>query len=200
MKKDIISKEEFDELMSLEGEIRGSVVKNAVEFTVKEKGEKALKKIEGVMKNLDYPTKYREMDSTTFYPLGLEAITLLMIKRLFNFDDKKFQELGEYELKSSLMIRIFTKYFGSIDRIVKMLPKIWEKHFSVGKLTVVDYSMEKRRGTVKIENFRLHPLYCQHLIGVFGTALRMVLKTPVICEEIKCIHRGDEYHEFSFSW
>jgi len=194
----IITKEEIKEFLKIKGEIRGLGFKTEAKFVLKEEGEEGLKKLEDQMAKLGYP--YGEIKAMDFYPLGLLAVNMLVIKRLFNYDDKKFQEMGKFEAKSSLIIRLFMKYFVSLERVAKEAPKMWRKYYTVGDLKVPEVNQEKRYIIIRIENFSLHPILCQILIGYFHSIVRMVLKGEITCEETKCVFRGDECHEFLMKW
>ncbi len=196
----IISKEELDELTSLKGEVRGMGVKTHANFVLKEEGKEGLEKLKKAMETLGYPVKFKEMKSTSFIPLGTEAIVLLVIKRLFNYEDKKFQEIGSFHVKSSLIIRLFMKYFVSFEKMQLEAPKIWKKYFTTGELKVTSFDKERRYASFKLENFKFHPLHCQILIGTFVTIIQMMVNGKATCEEEKCIYRGDEYHEFLLKW
>jgi predicted hydrocarbon binding protein len=197
----IISKEEFNELMQIKGQIRGVAFKTEAVFILKTEGEEGLKKIEDTITRLGYPMKYGRIRATGYYPLGLQAISLVIIKRLFNFNDKKFQEMGRVKSKTSPFVtRIFVKYLISLERLVKEVPRMWRKHFTVGNIDPCELNEEKKCVTLRLEDFRLHPIHCQILIGFFSEALQMVLKSKATCEEIKCVYRGDEYHEFLVKW
>ncbi len=194
----IISKEELEELMKVKGEVRGMPLKNEAEFIVKEEGEEGLKKLEDTMASLGYPMKYRAIRGMDFYPLGLLSINLLAIKRLFNYDDEKFQAMGRFEAKLSLIIRLFLKYFVSLDKTLREIPKMWKRYYTVGNLTIVEYNEKEKYLIVRIEGLPFHPLYCQINKGFGASIIQMVVGGDVTCEEIKCVHKGDEYHEFLF--
>ncbi|MBZ9572269.1 hypothetical protein KJA15_02990 [Patescibacteria group bacterium] len=197
----IISKEEFNELMKIEGEVKEEPLKTTLEFVLKEKGKEGLKKLEDTMAKLGYPIKYQEIRSRDLYPIGLMAITLLVIKRLFNFNEEKFREMGRFEAKiSSLIIRVFMKFFVSLERMAKATPKMWKRHFTVGDLKTIELNKEKRYAILRLKNFRLHPLHCQALIGYFSSVVEMIVRSKATCEETKCPFRGDEYHEFLVKW
>ena len=197
---EVISKEEFNELINLKGELRGGGIKAYGDFILKEKGEEGLKKLEETIAKLGFPIKFRELRTMEFFPVGLEAIILLAIQRLFDYDDKKFQEIGGFEPKSSLILRLFMKYFASIDMVAKQTPSLWKEHFTFGDCKVIELNKEKRYIVLRIENFRLHPLHCQNLIGYLSTVVQMVTKSQTTCQETKCVFRGDEYHEFLLKW
>jgi len=198
--EEIISKEEFDKLMAIKGEARGDALKGEPEFILKEKGEEGLKKLEEAMAKLGYPIKYKEINRTNFYPLGLEAVTLVLIKKIFNFDDKKFEEMGKFESKMSFIIKIFMKYFFSIERVAKEVSNMWRKNYTVGELKVAELDENKKYAILRMENFRLHPIHCITLIGYFASVLQMMVSSKVTCQETKCIFRGDPYHEYLLKW
>jgi hypothetical protein len=197
----IISKEEFDELIRIKGEGKGETFKNEAGYILYKEGKEGLKKLEEVMASVGYPIEYKKVKSTAFYPLGVEATTLLAIKRLFNYTDKDFQEMGRYEPKiSPFIIRTFMRYFISIERGIKGIGDVWKRIYTVGELRVADYDLKKKYIVLRLKNFYVSPLHCQDLIGHFAGLLEMILKTKVECKEIKCSFRGDEYHEFLFKW
>ncbi len=196
----IISKEEFNKLMSISGEIRAVGFKSYADFILKEEGEKGLKKLEDVMVSLGYPIKYREMEALKFYPLGLLIVMLVAIKRLFNYSDEKFQEIGSFYVKVSMLIRLFLRYFFSVEAVIKKLPDMWRKHLTVGDLKSVEYSSTERFIILRLENYKGHPLHCQILRGYLSAALQMIVGNKPVCQETKCVFRGDEYHEFLLKW
>lgn len=196
----IISKEEFDELMKIEAEVRGSGPKNIADFILKEEGKEGLKKVEEIIRKLGYPVDYREMRPMSFYPMGLVAVSLLISKRLFNFDNKKFQEMGGSDAKLSPITKIFMKYFVSIKRATKEAPRMWRRYNRGGELKVIEYNDKEGYGILRVENFRLHPFHCQYLMGYFSSVVQMIVGNKATCTETKCVHRGDEYHEFLLKW
>ena len=196
----IISKEELEELKKIKGEVRKMSFKTTAEFILKEKGEEGLKKLENTMANLGYPIKHETIKPMDFYPLWADAAKLLIIKRLFNFDDKKFQEMGEFEAKISLIMRIFLQYFISLKRAIKEGPRLWKRYFSVGDLKVIEFNTEDKYAIFRLENFYHHPLSCQTHKGYFPTIFQMIIKSKVTCQETKCVHRGDKFHEFLLKW
>ncbi len=195
-----ISEEEFNNLMKIEGEVRGTAIKGEMDFILKEKGKEGLKKLADIITKLGYPLKYREIKPMGFYPLGLYGSMQLVIKRIFNFDNKKIQEMGAFESKISLIMRLFMKYFVSLERMVKEVPRIWRTYFSVGNLKVVEFNKKEKYIITRLENFRLHPIQCQVLLGYFPSVMQMIIGNEVSCEETKCVFRGDDYHEFLMKW
>lgn len=196
----IISKEEFEELMSKEGKIRGVTIRTMGEYLLQEEGEMGVGLMEKEINKQGYDFDFESVETMDFYPLGLQAVILVLMERMFGYDEKKFKEVGRANAKFSLMIRLFMKYFFSIKAMVDKVPKLWEKHYTVGQLEVKDYDEEENFIILKLNNFDLHPFHCEDLKGYFSVVTQMIVGKEVSCEEKKCVHRGDDHHEFLLTW
>lgn len=196
----IISKQEIKDLMGLDGEVRGANFKEMTEFILKEEGEEGLQRLEKLMADIGCPIKCKEIKTMDFYPLGLWGVFLIAIKRLFNYDNEKFQEIGRTNVKFSLLLKLLMKYFFSIEKLIKEIPKTWRKYYTVGNLKTVEYNKEKNYVILRLENFSLVPVLCQDLIGYLSGIAQMVVGKKTNCKETKCVHRGDNYHEFLIEW
>ena len=184
--------------MELKGQIRGAAIREIMAYISDEEGKKKLKELENVMEGIGCPI--RNIRPMEFYPLGLEAATLVAVKRLFNYDDKEFQEMGKFAGKFSIVIRLFMGHLVSLEKITKEAPKMWRKYFTLGDFNIVEFNKEEKYVILRIENYRLHPIHCQTLRGYLSSILQIVVKKPVTGEETKCIFKGDEYHEYLLKW
>ena len=196
----IISEEEIKKLMDIKGEVRGVSLKADGDFILKEKGEEGLKRLEAELVEIGHPIKFEKIRLMDFYPIGLKGLTLLAIKKVFNFDDKKFQEMGSFGIKISLIIRVFIKYFVSLKVVAGQVSRMWGKYFTIGSLKIIEINEENRYLIIRLENFRLCPVHCQYLKGYFSSGVQMVIKDKVTSEETKCPFRDDDYHEFLLKW
>ena len=77
---------------------------------------------------------------------------------------------------------------------------MWRKHYTVGDLEAQEFNREEKSGLAVLKNFALHPLVCQVLEGYFISVISMIVGNTVVCEEIKCTFKGDDYHVFSLKW
>ncbi|MBD3207901.1 MAG: hypothetical protein GF370_00395 [Candidatus Nealsonbacteria bacterium] len=198
--KRAISQDEFLKMMSKKGEVRGVSLEADAEFILKRKGEKGLAELEKTFAQLDYPLAYKEIRTGDFYPLGLKAATLLAVKRIFDFKEEDFIEMGRFGASLPQVMRIFLRFFGSPSMLARSAPRMFRKYYTVGKLSVTDFSEQEKYARTKIENFDLSPLHCQCHIGYLSRMVEMIVKSTATCRESKCIHRGDEYHEFLIHW
>ncbi len=195
-----ITKEEIEKLMQVKGECRGAVLKADADFILKEEGEERLKKFEQKMAELGYPMDYKKMKVIDFFPLGVRVVQLLVLQKFFGFDREKFRELGKFQAKTPLFIKLFVRFFVSLEILTKKAPEMWRKHYTIGDFQVQEFNSEKRSGFAVLKNFALHPLVCQVLEGYFVGAVSMIVGDTVICEEVKCTFKGDDYHMFSVKW
>jgi len=196
----IISPDRTKELLALSGEVKGMGMKTHADFVLKEEGPEGLKKLEKAMHDAGVPVKYEELKRMSFYPLGWEALTLEMMKELFDYDDQKFREVGRFHCKTSWIVKLFMKYFFSLQRMSKEVPKVWQKYFTVGQLKLVDFNEEEKYIRLRVENFTFHPAHCQILAGALSTVLGMMVKGEVEAEEKKCTYKGDDFHEYIVTW
>ncbi len=193
-------KEEADKIMKAEGQALGIAVRSGLEYTLFRKGKEGVRALEKKMAEIGYPVKHQEIKPMDFYPIGLEAVIFLAAKQLFNFKDEDFVELGEREAKMPMIVRLFMRYFGSLAMLSSEGPKMWKKYYTVGSLEVADFDEKKNYAVVRIKGINLHPVHCQNLKGYLIGIVKMVGKRNVACEEVKCLYRGDEYHEFLLKW
>ncbi len=191
---------EIGEIMKISGESRGVAIKSHGRFVLKEKNEAGLSELEEAMKKAGHPIDYRGIREMDFYPLGMETATIVAARKIFDFDDEKIREMGAFESKTSLLVRVFMQYFISIEVAAKQVSKMWKKNYTVGNLEVREINNETRRGIMVLEDFVAHPDHCISLEGYFASVVRMVVGSEASCREEKCIHRGDSHHEFVISW
>jgi len=197
-----LTKEIAQKLIKIKGEARGVVFETDMEFILKEKGEEGLKMIEKEFEKIGFPIQYKTIKVMNFYPVGLRVISLLAIKKTFNFDEEKIKSMGFFGTKVSLILKLFLKYFFSIERVFfKETPRMWKKHYTVGELIPVDLNEGEKYALLRLENFILHPLLCVYLGGYFCGVVQMLVRTKKITyQETKCPFRGDKYHEFLLKW
>jgi len=199
---EIINKETIDQLMQINGEVRGVVLKTDEEYILKEKGRAGIEQVEQKLKELGHPIKYEEIRTMDFYPVGLRIASLLTIKEVFDFNDKEIYNMGVFATKMSLIIKLFVKYFPSLRRVViNESPKMWRKHWTIGELIPVELNEKKKYAILMVKDFDLHPIYCPYLAGYFAGILHMLVKSLKIdSQETKCSFKGASYHEFLIKW
>lgn len=188
--------------MEVKGETRGVTLTIDRDYILKNKGEEGLKKVEEELGELGYPIKYKEIETFGYYPVGLRALSLLAIKKVFDFDDKKIEEIGFFGTRVSLVAKFFIKYISSVPKVfLREGQKIWRKHWTIGRLVPIEFNKEKKYAVLQLKDFNLHPIYCIFLRGYMSGLFSLIIKSPQItCQERKCPFKGDEYHEYLIKW
>ncbi|MDI6602506.1 MAG: hypothetical protein QME57_00075 [Patescibacteria group bacterium] len=199
MTKNQITKEEIEKLMKIPGEIRGDALMVLLN-TIKEKeGEKEAELFKKKMGELGF--SFDKIDYLKWCPVGFLAISLLIMKEIFNWDEKDFFELGNLSFKMGFIPRILSKYFASVSRILKEAPKIWAKFHTSGKLELYQLNEKKKFTILRLKEYKIHPLVCNVNRGAFLRIAQYVIKSKKITiEETKCMFKGDPYHEFLIRW
>ncbi|MBD3208774.1 MAG: hypothetical protein GF370_05015 [Candidatus Nealsonbacteria bacterium] len=196
----ILSEEELDTLRKIKGEVRGLSMKGHAIFILENQGEGGLMKVEEEIRKLGYDFSYSKIKKMQFYPLSLYCVELLTIQRVFKYDNGTFKDIGEFNTKNSLLVRLFMKYFVSLESMAKQASIFWNKYFTVGEMKVPEYDEEKRRVVLRLKGLVATPLFCEVTRGFASGMCQMIVGQKGKCEERKCMHRGDDCHEFLFTW
>jgi hypothetical protein len=196
---DEIKKEELDKLMKIEGEVRGVVFQTDAKYVLEKEGEEGLKKLEERVKELGYPIDYRGGESLDSHPIGLRVISLLLIKDTFGWSDPEIKRMGYMAPRTSFMVKILIRFFVSFKKVMTESPKYWTKHYTIGSLEVINLDEETKDVTIRLKNFKIHPILCQYYQGYFEMMHEFAAgKAGVESKETKCMFKGDPYHEYVF--
>ena len=198
--KQEITKELVEELMKTKGEVRGLLVKNDGDYILKERGNKDLEKVEEELKKWGLPVKYKDIKSLDFYPVGLRAVSLLAIKKTFDFDDEKIREVVSLHPKQPLSMKLFMRLY-SVPKIVKRIQSIWGRMYTVGEVVFTKFDEKEKHGILEIRGFDVHPIICRAMEGHTIALAKMVLNAEkATCWETKCTFKGHDCHEFQIAW
>lgn len=201
MAEEILNKKIAAELMEIKGECRGVNLKNDADFVLKKKGKEGLKMVEKELEQVGCPIEYKKIRALGFYPVGWRIISLLAIKKVFNWTDENIRELGRFATAVSLVLRVYAKFFHSIGAIVKKAPRIWDDYFTMGRLVVPEYDEAKKYAFMEIKDFDLHPIFCRTMEGYFENIVKMLVKAKKVkCRETKCTFEGQKDHQFHITW
>ncbi len=126
-----------------------------------------------------------------------------MIKDTFDWPDKEISNIGNAAPKYSFIVKMLMRYFISLDRGIKETSKYWEKHYSFGRLEPYKFSEKEKYVIMRLYDFKVHPILCTYLFedGYFMRIGQYMTKgKDFSSKEIKCMHKGDPYHECLITW
>ncbi len=201
MAEEILDQKIVQKLLSVPGRCRGLAAKDNIDFIVSNEGEGGVAKVEEAMVAAGCPFRIREIKGMDFYPLGLETIMLLAMKKVFNYSDEKFYEVGISNARQSLVVRVFAKYFISLKKMFTEASKMWRRYYDNDNFRPIRLDERKKEIVLRIENFNLHPLHCQVFKGYFTAVVKMIVGRPVRCQETSCAFKDSgNIHEFFITW
>lgn len=195
-----ITSQKAEQIMDINEEARGVTIKAKMEYILDKKGREGLEKIEKRLEELGFPLKYEEVNPMKFYPVGYESLVLLLSREVFGLSDEEIRGMGFFVSRTNLLIRMFMKYLSSVDLMASSANRMWKKYYTVGEISDIEFDEDKGYAILRIKDYNLPPLHCIFLSGYFISIIQLMVKKNVTCEEKKCVHRGDEYHEFFLEW
>ncbi len=203
MEKEQLTKEEIQRLIEIPGKARGQVFLTDWEYIREKKGKEGINLLKEKMGLLGNPMDYEKIKTFEWYPVGLRAVSLLVIKEVFGFGDREISEMGNLAPKHSFIVRLIMKHFLSVSKAFQESPHYWEKHYTIGKLEAVELNEREKYLILRLKDFKVHPVLCTYFFedGYFLRIGQYVLKSPrVTSEETKCMFRGEPYHECLIKW
>ena len=199
-----LNKKELDKLLKIKGEVRGVAFHTDGSHILKIEGEEALKKIEKRTKELGYSIDYRNPPRTSWFPVGLRAISLIIIKDTLNWNDEDIKKMGWNAPSFSFIIKLLMKFFVSLDKVAKESPHLWKEHYkNIGRLFIINADDKEKIVIVRVKDFKVHPIFCPYFAGYFSRIASFGLKEEkknLDCVETKCVFDNDSYHEFKITW
>jgi len=201
MSEEVLTKETVKKLMATKAETRGVNLTNAAVFVAKKKGKEGVRKIEEALEEFGFPLEFGRVKTMDFYPAGYLPVIFLLMKQLFNWGDEDLRELCGFAVTSSLVVRVYMKFFHSAPQMAQKAPEIWREYFNVGELEVVDYDLEKKYAIFEIRNFDLHKTFCTCVEGYLKNIMKLLLNPrKIFSQEVKCTFKGQSSHRFRVTW
>ena len=197
----VIVNEEIRQLMEIDGNVKGEIIRTGLEYIKNKKGPEGLKKVEERLAELGYPLYLSEVKTFHDYKEANAVLVYVVCRDIFGWNEKEIQLMGEATAKTSFIVKTLLRYFVSIDRILKETPNFWAKHHDFGEVEPVEVNEEKKYMIIQVKGYQFHPLACAYHHGYFLAVAKLSIKGKNIAiKETKCGHRGDEYHEYKITW
>ncbi len=195
-----ITKEEIEKVEKLEGEVRGAVFKTDQNFILKNFGESGIEKVEKKLDEIGHSFSYNEVKKMEFYPIKMRVFSLLAISSALDLDKEGIKKMGKNAPHASFLIKVFTKYFMSVEATLKKVGEIWERHFTTGRVEPVEVKEDEGYAVFRLYKGDFHPIFCTYLSGYLTAIIGMVVGADVEGKETQCGFNGDNYHEFYMTW
>ncbi len=196
-----LTKDIAEKIMAEKGEVRGTVFITDKKFIVMKGGDESLKEVEMEIQEVTGKEfRYSDIEPANFYPTGLRIISLLATAKILKMNDDDVREMGSSAPKVSMTVRLFARYFLSLDKTFEQVATIWLRHYTRGELEPFDMDKKERFFILKLNNFRGHPIFCTYLSGYFSRIAEMVIKENIKIEETECALKNNKSHSFKVTW
>ncbi len=189
-----------DKLKNFPGKVKGDIFLNHAEYIKYKEGDEGIKKVEDKMAELGVPIKIEEVDQMSWQSEGISSLLVIVAKEVFNWTEEDIFEWGRFRTKVSFTLKLVARYFMSIRMLATQAEKLWNKNFDFGEIETI-LEEDKRRVTLRVKGFNMHPLICIFHSGYFKGVIELCVRSKNIkVEQVKCVHRGDEYCEHLVTW
>ncbi len=192
--------ETVEAIKRAKGKVLGTVFITDREYIINTEGKEGLKKAEERLRDMGLSLSYEEIQGSKFYPIGHRILSLIAISQALTLSPKEIRDMGFNAPRISSVIKLFARFFLSAEEVFKRASKIWEKHYTTGRLEQVEIDSKKRHAIIRLHNVNLHPVFCDYLTGYFAALVRMSEGKDATVEETKCYFKGDSFHNFIIKW
>lgn len=200
MEEDQKFQDEIKELMQKKGNVKGEAINFHAAFIIHKAGKEGLKKVEKKLIELGYPVEFDKLVDYKMYPASLAILVAIVAVKEFNWSDDVIREWGKFNLKNSFVLKMLLRYFISLDKLIQVVPKYWRKEYDFGSVEITKTENEKEV-TIRIKDYDLHPVNCIAFGAMAEELIKYVVRAEKIwAKETKCMHQGDEFHEYIVNW
>ncbi len=190
-----------DELKNFPGKVKGEAFWTRLEYIRKKEGESGIKKLEEKMEQLGVPIKLDGVESTEWINEGINSLCVPVAKEIFNWAEEDVFDLGRFAFKTSFLTKTILTYLISPKTALNAIPKYWKNYYDFGEMEAVTYNEKEKYAVIRKKGYKTHPLLCIQHKGYLTAGANLLLKDKdVNIEETKCMHKGDDYHEYRITW
>lgn len=202
--KDISSElnQEASRLMAIPGNVRGEIFKGNINYIKFKAGQEGLFLLEERIKDLGLPLRLQRFKSLKWYPEFFSVIIMLAIKEVLNWQDKDIFEMGNQVPKSSFVVQVLMKHFGSLKKSFNEYPRYWRAHFDFGDLEIVTLNEQDKYFIFRIRDYAFNSVACAYYAGYFLRISQFNIKSEKIrILENRCSHKEEiDFHEYQVEW
>lgn len=191
-----------EELKKIKGKSKGAVLKEVLNELRKNESPENIEKLKKALAKEGLDDIFKEKIKTfEWYPIYWYIALIIKAQEILGWTEKDIFQKSYQAPKQSLMAKIFLKYFYDLEKAIQKTGYYWSQMISVGELSVKKKDLKNKTVTLKLKNFKTHPLICICIKGYIKAMAEMISgEKNITVEEEKCIFQGDPNHEFVIKW
>jgi len=194
-------KEKADELMKIEGNMRGELLKNNFLYLKEKEGEGAVKTMEDKLREIGYPLELKDINTYGWYKDPYCGVFMLIFQEVFGWNDQQIFDLGKFSPRYSMIMKLAFRYLLSVKRSFEYSQKLWRTNVDYGDMEHYKIDEKKKYLIYRLKNYKLNNLVCIYIKGYLTSLFDLIIgKDRTIVEETSCTFKGDPYHEYKISW
>ncbi len=140
-------------------------------------------------------------DGMKWSPTKFGPAVMLGAVKLFGWDKQDIIEMGKASVSFNFTIKLFVKYFSSLEQTFKKAVQLWKRYYNYGELELVEHDKQAKRLRIRLKQADRHKVVCFYYLGLFSQIVQMAVgDVQVKAKETKCPFEGDDFHEYLFEW
>lgn len=191
-------KEKLNQLLKKEGKIRGGVILSHLEYIKRKQSQDGIKRLKKTFEEVDYTFNPDEIKSMEWVDASTSSIILLLAKNLFDWSNKDILSMGEFASKYLAVNKFFLDDLNSPKKLISVIGDYWRNVSNVGTMNVIDSGEDFVK--INLSDYDFHPVGCLFIAGYIRSVFSLTVKGSVSIKETKCIHKGDDVHQFLVKW
>ncbi len=195
-------KEIAGSVMLIEGNVKGETILNNISYIKRQKGEQTIKGITDKMKELGYVLEFEKISSNEWYKESYNVVINLIMKDVFGWGDNDIFDSGKGAARVSFFLKSIIQNLLSPTILVNNANKYWQRQLDFGKINAIECNEVERKIVLGVEGYNKSSISCTYQAGYFAEVIGYSIrdKKNLQIEETKCIHAGDDYHEYTITW
>lgn len=195
------TQEKIDTIMKIEGSMRGELLRNNFIYLQKKEGEEAVERMEKKLEKLGYPLYYKKINPSSWYKDSFCAVFMISFNEEFNWTMEDIFNLGRFSPQYSMIIKVALRHILTTKKAFDFGPNLWRRNVDYGYLEPYEFNEKEKFLIFRLRDYALHPFVCIYIRGYLTSLFEQIIgRNKVTVEEISCIFKGSEYHEYKISW
>ncbi len=188
--------EEIEELKEHTGKQRGEPIKYFVKYVKEKEGEEKFAELEKLLKKMGVDiSNVGDLTNTELIPEHVPQAFIVAAARLFNWTEEDVFEMARSAVPLSLHLKVFIKYFASIEKGVKATGKFWRREYTRGYLEAEKFKKKGKHGEIvlSLNDFKNHPLIYAFIRGFISHEVQLITGADKV--EVKGERKPDKGKE-----